>query len=224
MNVRPVFLLLFAAIALLQVAAKPSHQIKAVKELPKDLAKNVAGKIDPNGYAIVGPTDTIGTIWLAKNLAVKPGFEPSFSVKYPFTVGELIGVLEVKKDSGMTDFRGQELKAGVYTLRYGQQPQDGNHIGTSESSDFLLALPAKKDTKPGTLANSDKLIEESASAAGSSHPAIFSLLAPEKVANAKLTHNEDREFWILDLIASGKDKNKAVKVPLKLVVIGVSEA
>ena len=45
-----------------------------------------------------------------------------------------------------TDFRGQEIKKGVYTLRYGQQPEDGNHIGTSELADFLLAIPAGVDS------------------------------------------------------------------------------
>jgi hypothetical protein len=224
MNIRPVLMIVFAFVALLQVAAKPSHEIKAVKELPKDLPKEVATIMDPNGFAIAGPDATLGTVWLAKELALKPGFKPNFSVKYPFTNGQLVGVLQVEKDASMTDFRGQELKAGVYTLRYGQQPQDGNHIGTSELSDFLLALPAAKDTKPGTLTDGDQLIEGSASAAGSTHPAIFSLLPPEKAGEAKLTHNEDREYWILEATANGKDKEQPVKVPLKIVVVDISEA
>jgi hypothetical protein len=224
MNIRPLFLIVFAIVALLQVAANPSHEIKTVKELPKNLAKEVAEKIDANGYAISTESGTIGTIWFAKDLPVKPDFKPTLSVYYPFTNGQLVGVLQVEKDAGMKDFRGQELKAGVYTLRYGQQPQDGNHIGTSELADFLLALPAEKDTKPAPLTDGDQLAEQSASAAGSSHPAIFSLLPPEKAGDAKLTHNEDRDFWILDATVPGKENDKAVKVPLKLVVVGVSEA
>lgn len=223
MNIRPVFLVVFAVMALLLAGAEPSHQIKAVKELPKDLAPGIAEKIDPNGFAIAGPNDTIGSIWLAKDLALKPGFKASLNVKYPFENGQLIGVLHVAKDASMKDFRGQELKAGVYTLRYGQQPQDGNHVGTSELSDFLLALPAKNDTKPDTLTDGDQLIQQSASSAGSAHPAIFSLLPPDKAGEAKLTHNEDRELWILDATATGKENGQAVKVPLKIVVVGLSE-
>lgn len=223
MNIRPIFLVVFALMALLLTGADSSHQIKAVKELPKDLAPGVAEKIDPNGFAITGPDDTIGTVWLAKDLAVKPGFKATLNVKYPFENGQLIGVLQVAKDASMKDFRGQELKAGVYTLRYGQQPQDGNHIGTSDLSDFLLALPAKNDTKPDTLTDGEQLIQQSASSAGSAHPAIFSLLPPDKAGEAKLTHNEDRDLWILDATATGKEKDQAVKVPLKIVVVGLSE-
>ncbi len=223
MNIRPVFLVVFAVMAMLLTGADSSHQIKAVKELPKDLAKPIAEKIDPSGFAIAGPSGTIGTIWLAKDLAVKPGFKPTLNVKYPFENGQLIGVLQVAKDASMKDFRGQELKAGVYTLRYGMQPEDGNHIGTSDLSDFLLALPAAKDLKPDTLTDGDQLIQHSAASAGSAHPAIFSLLPPDKAGEAKLTHNEDRELWILDATASGKEKDQAVKVPLKIVVVGISE-
>lgn len=223
MNIRPILMIVFAGMTLLLVAAKPSHELKTVKELPKDLAKPVAETMDPTGYTISGPSEAIGTIWLAKDLAVKPNFQPTFTVKYPFTNGQLVGVLKVAKDASMTDFRGQELKAGLYTLRYGQQPMDGNHIGTSQLSDFLLALPAKKDTKADPLTDNNQLAEKSADAAGSTHPAIFSLLPPEKAGDAKLVHNEDREYWILEATASGKEKDKAVKVPLKMVVVGVSE-
>ena len=222
MKIRPVFLIVFAMVALLQVAAQPSHQVKAVKELPKDLPKEVAAKIDANGHAISAESGLLGTIWLAKDVAAKPGFKPTLSVKYPFENGQLIGVLQVAKDGSIKDFRGQELKAGVYTLRYGQQPQDGNHVGTSELSDFLLALPAEKDTNPAPIGG-DQLNEQSANAAGSTHPAIFSLLPPDKAGEAKLTHNEDRDFWVLDATAQGKEKDKAVKIPLKIVVVGISE-
>ncbi len=223
MNVRPMFMCVFAVLILLQVAAKPSHQLKTVKELPKDLPKPIAEDMDPAGYALEGPSGTLGTMWFAKEVALKPGFQPGFMVKYPFNVGELLGVLKVEKDASLTDFRGQELKAGLYTLRYGQQPQDGNHIGTSETSDFLLASPIAKDAKPATLTDMDQFIKNGAAAAGSNHPAIFSLLPAEKAGEAKLTHNEDRDFWILDATVPGKDKDKAVKVPVKLIVVGKAE-
>ena len=105
----------------------------------------------------MGPKGTICDVSFVKSLAVRPGFKPELNVKYPFTSGQLIGVLRVSKKASFTDFRGQELKAGVYTLRYGQQPEDGNHIGTSEVYDFLLALPAKIDQDPKPLNLLDEL-------------------------------------------------------------------
>ena len=90
--------------------------------------------------------------------------------------GQLIGALRVPEGTTFTDFRGQEIKPGVYTLRYGQQPQDGNHIGTSELADFLLALPAEADTELKPIADADALSQKSAEAAGSTYSAPRSSL------------------------------------------------
>ena len=100
--------------------------------------------LNPEGFAI--KNRAVCDVCAVKDLAAKDGFKPTLNVKYPFQPGQLIGALRVSGKTEFTDFRGQPVKAGVYTLRYGQQPQDGNHIGTSELSDFLLAIPATTDT------------------------------------------------------------------------------
>jgi hypothetical protein len=97
---------------------------------------------------------------------------------------------------------------------------DGNHIGTSETADFFLALPAKMDTKPDPIAMKDALNEQSAEAAGSTHPAIFSLQPDAKAGAAKLTHNEDRDYWVLEAEVGAKGDKK---VPVRMVVVGQSD-
>lgn len=225
MSLRPVFFLTFACCAGLLAAAEPSHKLDAVKELPEGLSPKIAAELDPQGHRVSGPDGPVAEVWLAKSVAVKPGFKPSLNVKYPFTPGQLIGALRVPEGTTFTDFRGQEIKPGVYTLRYGQQPQDGNHIGTSELADFLLALPAKADTELKPIADADALSQKSAEAAGSTHPAIFSLLPAEDGQGAKtsLEHVEEREYWIVQMSVSGAAGDEQVKVPLRLVVIGRSE-
>ena len=132
-----------------------------------------------------------------------------------------MGVLQVNGKDGYTDFRGQELKAGVYTLRYGQQPEDGNHVGTSDLADFLLALPAKMDVDPKPIFGFDELSMRSAKSAGATHPAIFSMLPSEKpIKVASVTHDDDHDFWILNVQAAAKTKTKAAKVNLRFIAIG----
>ena len=223
MNLRPLFLTTFALAAVLLSAAAHTHKLEAVDKLPEGLAKPIADQLDPAGQQVVGANGAVVTVWLAKGVEVKADFKPSLSVKYPFAPGQLIGAIRVAESGGATDFRGQEIAAGVYTLRYGQQPQDGNHLGTSELADFLLALPADEDKDAKPITSFDDLSEKSAKSAGSTHPAIFSLLPAEKGGKASLTHDEGSEFWILNLTASGKAGGKAVEVPIRMVVIGVSE-
>ncbi len=193
-----------------------------VDKAPAGVAEKVAATLNPGGQQVVIDNNSTCTVWLVKELPVKADFKPTLSVKYPLAQGQLVGVLEVVKKSEFTDFRGQDVPAGVYTLRYGQQPVDGNHVGTSDLADFLLAIPAKADADPATPANPQDLFKLSAKTTGSNHPAIFSLLPPTAADKlATLTH--EKEFWILRLTAGGKLDGAAVKVPLRLVIVGVSE-
>ncbi len=221
---RPLFYLMMALSVCFLTAAGASHKLQAVKTAPEGVSKKIADLLESSGYRVMGPKGAICDVSLVKSLSVRPGFKPGLNVKYPFTSGQLIGVLRVSKKASFADFRGQELEAGVYTLRYGIQPEDGNHIGTSEIYDFLLALPAKIDQNPKTLNLMDELHQRSAKSAGTTHPAIFSLLPAEKRAEAaSLSHDEDHDFWILNVTVKGKEKNKGVKVPIRIIVIGQSE-
>ena len=204
--------------------AAEEGKLTVVEKAPSGLADKVAAAMNPNGQQIAADGSTIGTVWLVKQLDAKADFKPSLSVKYPLTPGQLVGVIEIVKKSEFTDFRGQDVATGLYTLRYGQQPVDGNHVGTSDLADFLLAIPAKLDTDPALLKMSEAMHKLSAKTAGSNHPAIFSLLPPKaEEKTPALTHDSSKHFWILSLTAVGKAGDAAVKVPLRVVLVGVSE-
>lgn len=208
----------------LRVVSAEEGKLTSVEKVPAGVSEKVAAALNPKGLTLDAAGATVGSVWLVKSLDVKPDFKPSSNVKYPLVPGQLVGVLDVVKKSEFTDFRGQDVAAGTYTLRYGQQPVDGNHVGTSELYDFLLAIPAKLDTDPVTLKMPEAMHKLSAKASGSNHPAIFSLLPPKTDDKApSLTHDTGKHFWILNLAADGKSGEAAIKTPLKLVVIGVSE-
>ena len=206
------------------VDAAEDGKLTVAEKAPAGLADKVAAALNPSGQQIAVGGATVGSVWLVKQLEAKADFKPSLSVKYPLTPGQLVGVIEVVKKSEFTDFRGQDVAAGVYTLRYGQQPVDGNHVGTSDLADFLLAIPAKLDTDPALLKMSEAMHKLSAKTSGSNHPAIFSLLPPKPDEKTPaLTHDSGKHFWILSLTADGKAGDAAVKVPLRVVIVGVSE-
>jgi hypothetical protein len=188
---------------------------------PANISEKIQAKLNPAGQQVKVGDRSVCTVWIAKEVTVKPDFKPSLSVKYPFSPGQLIGVLEVMPKSDFTDFRGQAIASGTYTLRYGQQPVDGNHVGTSELADFLLAIPAKLDEDPAPTKAPEPLFKSSAKSSGSNHPAIFSLLPPK--ANEKspsLTKDSSNGYEILSLSTTNEQK---AAVPLRLVVIGRSE-
>lgn len=212
-------LLCCASLLAANLAAEEGKLAK-VDKLPAGLADKVAAAVQPSGQQVVVDGAPVCTVWLAKELPVKEGFKPSLNVKYPLTTGQFVGVLEVQRKQEFTDFRGQEVAAGVYTLRYAQQPVDGNHVGTSELYDFLLAVPAKSDVDPAPLKSPEDLYKKSAASAGATHPAIYSLLPPEKETAPALRHDDAKHFWILTVIAAAPG---GAKTPLRIVVVGKSE-
>jgi len=217
--------LLVTAFSLPGAVVADDHKLKAVKEVPQGLSPEIEKLIDASGHQIHGEDGAVVELWLLKSLPIKSNFKSSDSQLYPFTPGQLLGAMRVPKGAEYTDFRDQEIAAGTYTLRYGLQPEDGNHLGTSDTADFILALPAKHDTKPATIEDFYELSERSGKAAGSTHPAIFSLLDPKEAGKeTKLDEDESAEDWVLTFTAKGDAKGKATEVRIRLVVIGESEA
>lgn len=206
----------------MSLAVAAEGQLAPLDKVPAGIPEKIAATLNPAGQQVVIDKTITCNVWLVKELPIKADFKPTLAVKYPLAQGQLVGLLEVVKKSEFTDFRGQEVPAGVYTLRYGQQPVDGNHVGTSALSDFLLAVPVKSDADPATPADPQDLFKRSARTTGSNHPAIYSLLPPKSDEPAPAVVHE-KEFWILRLSAAGKSAGAAVKVPLRLVIVGISE-
>jgi hypothetical protein len=179
------------------------------------LSAEVVAKLSPTGFKLIDPDGKPHReIWLAKELVVRPDFEPSLSILYPLEPGSLVGAMRLPFKG--SDFRGQEIPAGTYTLRYANQPEDGNHVGTFETRDFLLLLPAASDTDPKTLEGTD-FFATSAQSAGSTHPAIIPVLKPEEGDAPATRHLEQMEWWSLRL--AGKDA-KGDKQLIEMVVAG----
>ena len=76
------------------------------------------------------------------------------------------------------DARDQKLKVGLYTMRYAQVPQDGNHMGVSQYRDFLVVSPLAADTQLDKALSFDDLVALSRRATGTGHPAVMSLVSP----------------------------------------------
>ena len=98
--------------------------------------------------------------------------------------GTLVGAMRVS--GRFKEIRGKVVKPGVYTLRYGQQPQNGDHLGISPFREFLLISPAALDTDPKVL-GFDGVVALSKQVIGTSHPASLSLDPPEDAPGAVLS-------------------------------------
>ncbi len=169
-----------------------------------------------------------GEIWLrqATPSSEKPS-GPKGAIQFPFlTDGELLGILEFATEGH--DYRDQPIAKGLYTMRYGLQPINGDHLGVSTFRDYVLLLPASKDTSlaPPTR---KQLEHRSAEAAGTSHPASFLLLLapPGSKPDPAVVHDATNNTWsvILPLRLQVKGQNaQPMTYPVQLVVVGAAAA
>ena len=86
--------------------------------------------------------------------------------------GALVGVIQFPQP--FTDFRRQEIPAGVYTLRFALQPDIGDHTGTAPHPEFCLMSPAAKDPSAEPVEKKD-LIALSSEVNEGKHPAVLLL-------------------------------------------------
>lgn len=137
-----------------------------------DVSDGLKQALEEKGYRISLDDGWIAELWLAKELKTVKQDVPG--ALYPeLTNGEFVGV--VRFPQGMSDFRGQSLPPGVYTLRYELLPQDGNHMGVAPNPDFLLASPAASDSRPEQSYVYKKLVVLSAKSTGTNHPAVIAM-------------------------------------------------
>jgi len=224
----------FVAVALLfgptAGLAQESIKVAALKRpAPESIAAHVRNNLNVQGIRVSdGQGRAVADIWLRKAI---PGSEmpagPKGPVLFPFLAeGELVGILQFASEGH--DYRDQPIAKGAYTIRYGLQPVNGDHLGVSTYRDYLLLLPASKD-RSLAIPPRKQLEERSAESAGTSHPAVFLLQAapPESSKSAAgVIHDAENNTWsvVLPLAVEVKGHGEPVTQPISLVIVGAAAA
>jgi hypothetical protein len=156
-------------------AAEPKLTAKVEKiDPPAKIAEPLGKLLDPQALVVRDGESVVMTIWFRNEIPIKASEE---QVKNGLTYREIpegtfIGVLEFPRT--FTDYRKQELPAGVYTLRFAIQPDIGDHTGTTPQPEFCLICPSAED-KSEELIEKKKLIEVSSKVNEGRHPAVLLL-------------------------------------------------
>jgi hypothetical protein len=166
---------------------------------PQDLAPAIASQLQTTGAKVTLGESTIEIWWASGVAATAPG--PGWS---NIESGTLVGAMRVT--GAFKEIRGKVVKPGVYTLRYGQQPQNGDHLGISPFREFLLLSPAAVDRDlhvPGF----DGAVALSKQTIGTSHPASLSLDPPEDAPGAVFSsykNDSGHDGVVFEIKQSGK--------------------
>ena len=193
------------------------HRVEKLAEAPpkEALADPIAAQLASTGVRVIrGSSRSVCDIWLCKQWAVKVPAKGD-DVIYPFTPGQLIGVVRYARKG--SDFRDQDISKGIYTLRYAQQPVNGDHVGTSPTRDFLLLVKASVDQSAAAF-DYKKLVDASAEAVESTHPGLLSL---QRLQGAgPIRNDEQHDWWIVRLQGKAKMGEVLKNQSLDVVIVG----
>lgn len=197
----------------------------ATVELPMELAEPIKALLSDKAVQVTdGDGKVICDIWLRKQLPVKANAQ---EIQKGLTYRQveqstIMGAVRFAQE--WTDFRKQKIKPGVYTLRLGFQPMDGDHMGTAPYSEFCLLAPAKEDTKANTL--EPKALHELSEKAvgGGSHPAVVLLFPnPKPEAEPKIV-SKGNGMWVLSWKEDAAAGDQKAVLGIGLTVFGVTTA
>jgi hypothetical protein len=167
----------WAALFLLQVAATAHASDWSLKVTDKDPPQELSGSIrallQSRAVQLFESDKPAYEFWLVKELPLQS--KPASTLKALDAVKQttLLGAVNVPADR--RDYRDDELRAGVYTMRLGLQPQDGNHLGTAEFLYFSVLISPEHDTKPEGITDYKPLVKASSRETSTDHPVILSL-------------------------------------------------
>jgi hypothetical protein len=217
--IRPLFAALAAAI--LCVALPVSAAITATRHsdaVPSDIQPPVAAQLQAGGVRASVNGNTLDFWWV--KAVPMTGSAPDWSA---VAEGTLIGAVRI--GASFRDIRGKVIKPGVYTLRYGIQPDNGDHLGVSPHRQFLLISPARDDSDPAPQGH-DGTVELSKEAIGGSHPGVWSIDPPAAGQQPLLSlHKTDlgHEALIVEVPAT-RDAKPDGALRFGIVLVGKIEA
>lgn len=172
-------------------------------------------EVDSKGYRLTLDDGSTCDLWLRKSLSVSKSKEAEGVLFPEIPPSTLLGVISFAKPA--TDFRGQPIKAGFYSLRYELLPNDGNHLGVAPSRDFVLAIPAEADLDPNAQFKFEQLVSLSRKTTGTQHPAPLSLVQADSATPG--LSKDDQDHWIFSVklpTSSGEE------IPLGIIVKGTA--
>ena len=197
-----------------------TYKLEKTTSAAEGVSSAVGSSLQSEGYRILDDTGKVlCEIWTRKEIANlnKPA---AAGAKYQgLHMGALVGV--IKYPAEITDYRGQPIKAGTYTLRYAVIPQDGNHMGVSPILDFLLLIPAGEDNKdPDAEMAFNDVVALSRKATGTNHPANLLMSLPPDSLKEPTLEKDDMNHWVLKLKVPQKPSGELF---LGIVVVGQYE-
>jgi hypothetical protein len=201
------------------VADVADYKVKTIEKAPpKELIESVQKLLDSSAVQFTDKNgDLIAEVWLRKPIPVTGELKDNKAAYKNVPATSILAAVQFAKD--WKDYRGKKIPAGVYSLRLGMQPQDGNHMGTSPYPEFCVLLAAKLEPKADVM-DPDEMVERSAESIKQAHAGVLLLFPTDKGgATAELTV-QNKDHIVLNLRSEVTANGKSGTLGIGLTLVG----
>jgi len=176
----------------------------ADKEPPNQVSESIRKILQPKAVQLLNGDTPVFEFWFGSEVSLKS--KPGSADKALGSIQETTLLGAVAVGNGQRDYKDNEIAAGVYTLRFGLQPQDGDHLGSAEYPYFAVLIPAKNDTQLDGITSFKAMTKASGIDTASGHPVVLSLRPASSDSGDLPKLNEP----------AAEHKSVRVKVPAKV--------
>jgi hypothetical protein len=189
---------------------------------PKELGEAVRAVLDGKAMHVFDDKGKLlCTVWARKALETKATADQAKAgLKYAH-IEETTLVGAVQFPNTFIDYRKQKIKAGVYTLRLGIQPEDGDHQGTAPYNEFCLLLPAGADATPDVM-EAKELQKTSKKSTTRKHPGVMLLFPNKAPAEKPVVEAKPKDHSVLSFRVPATAGGEKGYLGFSLVVVGVT--
>jgi hypothetical protein len=194
------------------------------KEPPREVDAAIRKGVQAKAVQLLDGGKAVCEFWFTLELPLKSKPDASEKALQSFKETSLLGVVALH--TSQRDYKDNEIAPGLYTARFGLQPQDGDHLGTADYPYFAVLIPAKDDTKLEGFADVRSMLKASGKDTSTGHPVVLSLrpVSSEEGGLPRLTEpvpdhkclrinlpakvgkNDEKTSVTFDLVYKGKGK------------------
>jgi hypothetical protein len=206
------------------LAQEPVRLAVAGADPPEEVAEPIRTVLNQDAISLTNGESTFFQFWFRKELPLAQPPASGTLALDTLQEGTVLGVLKVSSER--YDFRDEEIPTGVYILRFGIQPEDGNHLGVAPTRTFALLIPAKDDTQLDPVAH-EELMKAAAVINAASHPSSLNLQPVEQADGAfpRLEERNDgqHKVLLLEFPARLSTSDEVMKLNVALVYEGTGQ-
>jgi hypothetical protein len=140
---------------------------------PAQAGETLQKAVQPKSIQVLAGDKIIYEFWLRSEIPLKGPPESPGKVIDQIRETTFIGLVQV--GPGQRDYKDNEINPGLYTMRVAWQPEDGDHLGTSEYPFFAVLVPASADTSVDGITRYRALVKTSGKGTPTEHPVVLSL-------------------------------------------------